>query len=58
MDTGCHVLKLFANCVLVVVEITERYNDCYSNGDASYKDQNYLLSPFITTALESDIFEF
>ena len=37
MDTGCHVLKLFVKCVLVVVENTERFVGVTS-GDASYKD--------------------
>jgi len=38
VEAGCHLIKLFAKCVLVVIENTDRYYDCYTKGDVSYKE--------------------
>ena len=38
VETRCHLINLYANCVLVVTENFYRYSDCYTSVDVPYKE--------------------
>jgi hypothetical protein len=37
VKTSYHLIKLYTNCVLVVIENIDRYYDCYTKVDVSYE---------------------
>jgi len=54
VENSCHIIKLFAKCVFILIEnidrfydcyssgdVFDRFYDCYSSGDVPYKDNPY-----------------